>query len=78
MSKSRIVLNREGVRALLRSPEMLAIVERHAQAIQQRCGAGYERDSYSGKNRVNAMVWPSDEKAEKENLKSNTLLKAIK
>lgn len=77
MSKIRIELNREGVRELLRSPEMLAICEEQARAVAARCGGGYEVDSMVGRNRVNAAVSASTKEAIQDNLKNNTVLKAI-
>lgn len=78
MGKAEVVLNRSGVRELLRSPEMKAVVTEHADAVLKRCGNGYERDAYTGRNRVNAMVWASSGKARRENAKENTLLKALR
>ena len=40
MSKLRVELNRAGVRELMRSPEMRAIVEQHARAEQKKRQAG--------------------------------------
>lgn len=74
----RIVLNKAGVRELLRSPEMKAICEEHAVAIRNRCGDGYESDSYTGRNRVNAKVWASSAEAQQDNSENNTILKALK
>ena len=56
MSKLRVELNRAGVRELMRSPEMRAIVE----------------------TRAVAMVFPATAEAEADNLKNNTLLKALR
>lgn len=78
MAKTKVVLNRSGIRELLRSREMLAFVEAQAEAMLRRCGSGYERDSFVGKNRVNAMIWPSSFKAQRDNQKNNTILKAMK
>lgn len=78
MAKIKVKLNRQGVRALLRSEEMRAICAEQARDIRDRCGEGYETDSYTGKNRVNAMVWPSTAKARQDNTHNNTLLKAMK
>lgn len=78
MSKVRIELNSAGVREMLKSDGMKAICMQQASAIRSRCGDGYEVDSYNGKNRVNAMVFASSPKAKKENLKNNTILKAMK
>lgn len=78
MSDFKIELNREGVRALLRSPEMLALCRGYAASAQARCGKGYKMDARTGKNRVNAMVWASTRAAVRDNAQNNTLLKALR
>ena len=78
MSDFKFVLNREGVRSLLKSGEMKSIVEEMARGIAGRAGVGYTTDSYVGKTRVNAMVYPNSPHAYFSNLKHNTLLKAMK
>ena len=75
---TKIKLNSDGVRKLLKSPEMKAICEEHAATIRDRCGDGYESDSYTGRNRVNARVWASSRKARQDNAKNNTILKALR
>ena len=52
----RIVLNRRGVRELLRSPEVLADLERRARNIASTAGPGHEVDSQTGRNRARASV----------------------
>lgn len=52
-----IVLNREGVREMLRSPEMGAICADLAEQIKGKYGKGAEVSSYVGTNRVNASVY---------------------
>ena len=44
MSKLDFRLNREGVRTLMRSPEMKAVLKDRADTVKDRCGDGY--DSY--------------------------------
>lgn len=78
MSKFKFELNREGVRELLKGQEMKNIVESYATDIKNRAGDGFGQDSYVGKNRVNAMVYPDSPKAFFKNLKQNILLKAMK
>ncbi|MFV0414498.1 MAG: hypothetical protein ACK5L3_14770 [Oscillospiraceae bacterium] len=78
MSKAKIKLNSAGVRELLKSAEMQAISVEHAAAILNRCGDGYETNTFKGKNRVNSMVFASTHKAKEDNLQNNTILKAIK
>ena len=76
MSNVRVKLNRSGVRDMLRSRAMKSICEEHARKLQQRCGAGYEVDSYEGTNRVNAMVYAATPEARRDALENNTLEKA--
>ena len=76
MSKLRVELNSAGVRELLRSPELRALVEKHARAARQRAGDGYE--VYTVQTRVVALVGTATGAAEADNLKNNTLLKALR
>lgn len=76
-SKVKIKLNRPGVRELLQSPEMEALLGSLAGAARSRLGDGYESDTYIGKNRVNASIRATTYKARKENLETNSLLKAL-
>ncbi len=80
MSKSgvKVVLNRAGVRSMLKSGEMQGVLKSHANAIAQRCGEGYGVDAYTGKTRVNVSVGAKTWKAAKDNSEHNTLLKSIK
>lgn len=77
MSSMKFKLDSAGVRELMKSDEMQAILTEEASAIQNRAGDGYEQDIYVGKNRANAMVRASTYQAKKDNLKNNTLLKAL-
>ncbi len=78
MAKVRVVLNRKGVRELLKSDAMAQACKEQADAIKNRCGDGYESDVYTGKNRANAMVWPSSAKARQDNAQNNTILRRLK
>lgn len=77
MSKFKFELNRAGVAELMKSSAMQEVLKEKASTIRNRCGDGYEQDSYVGQNRANAMVTASTYKAKKDNLKNNTLLKAV-
>ncbi|MBE6164459.1 MAG: hypothetical protein E7156_03975 [Streptococcus gallolyticus] len=77
MSNFKFQLNRAGVAELMKSSAMQEILNEKASAIRSRCGDGYEQDSYVGQNRANAMVTASSFKAKRDNLKNNTLLKAV-
>lgn len=78
MASLKFELNRSGVSQLLKSSEMQAVLTEKAQGIRERCGDGYETDTYVGKTRANAMVRPATIKAKRSNLKNNTLLKAVR
>lgn len=77
MAKLKFELNKSGVRNLLRSKEMMDICSEYANNALGRLGDGYEVSTYSGTNRVNAEVYAETYAAKKENLKSNTILKAV-
>lgn len=77
MAKFNFELNEAGVRELLRSAEMKTVCSEIASNIAGRAGSGYETDTYTGRNRVNASVYTSTKDAYKDNLKNNTLLKAV-
>lgn len=77
MSKMKVVLNRDGVRALLKSEEMTQICREKAENAQGKLGAGYEITTHIGKNRCNASVKAVSEQAKRENMENNTILKAI-
>ena len=77
-SKLKVELNREGVRALLRSDAMMAECKRHADAALGRLGAGYEVTTRVGRNRVNAEVAAVTYDARRENREDNTILRALR
>lgn len=77
-SNVEVKLNSAGVRQLLRSEEMKDICAEHASNILGRVGDGYEMDTYIGQNRVNAMVKAVTPHAMRDNMKHNTLLKAVR
>lgn len=75
MSKVRLELNRAGVRELLRSPEMQAVLKARADTVKDRCGDGYE--SYVAQTRAVAVVETATPEAYNDNSAHNTLLKAV-
>lgn len=78
MAKSGFKLNYAGVGQLLKSTEMQHVLEEKATAIKNRCGDGYEQDIYVGKTRANAMVYAETFEAKRDNMKNNTILKAVR
>lgn len=69
----KVELNREGVRQLLLSDEMMAACRNAAASIQKNYGKDTELNEYRGKNRVNVSVIADYGEASK----SNELLKAV-
>ena len=78
MSKFKFVLNRAGVRQLMQSEEMQSILKDKANNALNSLGEGYKSDTYVGKTRANAMVYADTYQAKRENLKHNTILKAVR
>ena len=76
MSKVKFVLNRAGVREILQSPEIAAVVKDYTNQVQGRAGTGYEA-SVMTKNRAVGRVTAETGKAKRDNSKNNTLLKAL-
>lgn len=76
---SNIVLNSAGVKELLQCSEMQQVLVEQAQSIRGRCGEGYavENNAFVGKNRAIVRVSAESEKAIQDNLKNNTLVKAL-
>lgn len=56
MANVRVVLNRKGIRDLLRSDEIKAELERRAHAIAAAAGPGHTVDSQIGPHRARAAV----------------------
>lgn len=75
--KVKIILNRSGVRELLRSDEAKEVCKSYADKAVSKLGSGYEVSTYTGKNRVNASVKAESVKAKQENAKTNSILKAV-
>lgn len=73
MANIKIVLNREGVRELLRSEEMMSACKAAAETIRNNYGGSTELEEYVGRNRVNVAVVAPMEEAQK----NNDLLKAV-
>ncbi len=78
MSKFKFVLNRTAVRELMKSEEMQSILKDKADNALNSLGEGYKSDIHVGKNRANAMVYADTYKAKKDNLKNNSILKAVR
>lgn len=78
MAKVKVVLNRSGVRELLKSDEMMSIVKQHADDTKQALRDGYVVTTQVGRNRVNAEIATETIKAMVDNSKNNSILKALR
>lgn len=76
--KTRIELNSDGIRALLKSPEMEAAMASYGAEVAARAGDGYEMDTRVGSSRVNARIWTATKDAVNDNLENNTLLTSLR
>lgn len=75
--KVEVELNSAGIQELLKSAEIESVCKEYADKVANRAGDGYEVNTQVGKTRVNAMVYADSFAARKDNLKNNTLLKAL-
>ena len=78
MAKCKFELNHSGVRELLRSDEMKAMLKAKADAAAKACGDGYQSGSYVMPTRAVARVSAATIEAKRDNLKNNTIVKALK
>lgn len=78
MSKVKFKLNRAGVRTLLGSDEMSAVCQQYADRALGRCGEGYETQRRDYPERTGYVVRAATDQARQDNLKNNTLLKAVR
>lgn len=78
MSKVRIELNSAGIREMLRSAEMQAVLDEHAARIAERCGTGYSSDTHLTGGRAVASAFAETGEALRDNLENNTLLRSLK
>lgn len=70
-------LNREGVKELMQSKEMMEACKKYADAAMASLGSGYEVSEMVGKTRVNVQIEATSFQARQENLKNNTILKSL-
>lgn len=78
MAKVKVVLNKKGVRELLRSQQMMDVCSSYAKNAVARLGNGYKVSNRVGKNRVNSSIRTVTKEAVQENMDKNTILKALK
>ena len=78
MSKNvEIELNSAGIREMLLSPEMQALLGELAAGVAGRAGPGYASDTYLTGGRAVASAYAETSAAIRDNLENNTLLRSI-
>lgn len=77
MSNIRIELNKDEVRAWLKSEEMQSMLNQVANDVATRAGDGYQTGSMISSDRVKATVYTASYAARRDNLENNTLLKSL-
>lgn len=74
----KITLNSKGVRELLKSEEIKNECLRLASKVKDRAGEHYQVEVRHYPERTGAAVFSADAKGYLDNMKNNTLLKALK
>lgn len=73
----RVVLNRSGMRAVLRSAVVMADLQRRAEQIATVAGSGMEPSSMVGKNRARASVITATQEAREAEAFGRALTRSI-
>ncbi|WP_276804562.1 hypothetical protein [Lactobacillus hominis] len=77
MSKVKFNLDKGGVGALLKGSEIQAIISKQGERIASAAGKGYESKTVIRPTRAVTTVAPDTVAAHFDNLKNNTLLRAM-
>lgn len=78
MSSFEIKLDSNGIRELMKSDEVMSACETIAGQVLNRCGDGYAMEQKMYTTRGGYIVYPDTADAFYDNLRNNTLLKAVK
>lgn len=76
-SKVKFKVNLKGLNELMKSEEVQGALEEAGKAVAEAAGEDYETNIKTGRYIAFCNVETATEKAKKENLESNTLLKAV-
>lgn len=78
MSDFKFVLNSYGVKELLKCPGIQEELKKHGQEVASRADGNWESKSGVGSVRANVKVVTDDKDTFYRNLKTNTLMKALR
>jgi hypothetical protein len=76
MAKTKVELNLQGLRAVMKSPEMQAALTAAGNAISSSAGGGYKVRTHIATYTALCDVSPDTDEARKRNYEENSLLKA--
>lgn len=76
---NKFVLDKKGVGELLKSEEIQSVLDAYGQQVQTNTGSAkdYQTQVSVGKVRANVVIRCINSNSVKDNLKNNTLLKAL-
>ena len=77
MSKLKIELDSAGIQALLKSQEIIDVLQEQADNICAQLGSQYQTSQHIGKTRANVSVYTEDPEALQDNAQNNAMLKAM-
>lgn len=77
VTEIRIELDSAGIEALLRSPEVVADLQRRADAIAAAAGPGMRATVYQGRDRARAEVWTGTYAARDAEAEGRALTRAL-
>ena len=77
MSNFRFELDRNGVRELMKDPGVVGVCQGLASAAFARLPEGYQLEPRNYPERHGYAIYPESSAAERDNMKNNSLLKAV-
>lgn len=77
MAKVKFELNLQGLNELMKSDEMVSVLEKCGRAVAEAAGADYASGVHQADFVAIANVYPDSKRAANENYHENTLLKAV-
>jgi hypothetical protein len=77
MARVKVKMNKEGVRALLKEPGVVADLQRRGHNIAAAAGPGHEVQTFIGKNRARVTVRTATDAARRGEAKYRYLTRAL-
>lgn len=77
MAQARFTADRAAVAQFLKSAEVEAVMQQHADKVAERAGDGYKATTWQGDGRVIGSVETETIRAMRQNRRDNTLLRAL-